>query len=150
MARRLRGRAIASPGYIDADAYLNERGRFYDQILRRPMRRRAAGWSPRIDIVEREEEIVVKVDLPGMSREDIDLSVRGNVLVISGERKEGAETGRAYYCRECRYGGFRRTVTIPPAVDIDKIDASYKEGVLEVVMPKKEEAKGKKIEITGE
>lgn len=149
MSRRLKGRGIASPGYLDADAYLNERDRFYDQILHRPRRQKAKGWLPRIDMVER-EDIVVKVDLPGVLRQDIDLCVRGNQLVISGERRKGADTGREYYCRECTYGKFKRAITIPPTVDIDKIEAFYKEGVLEIVLAKKEEAKGKKIDITGE
>jgi HSP20 family protein len=105
------------------------------------------GW-PAMDIAERENEVLVKADLPGMKADDIDISVHGNVLTISGEKKESTEDKREnYYHTERRYGSFRREINLSSAVDVDKIKAEYHDGILTVTLPKTEQAKPKKISV---
>ncbi len=105
-------------------------------------------WYPRMDVVEKDKEILVKMDLPGMEEKNINISVEGNILTISGERKmEKKEERENYHRIERLYGEFSRSLTLPNSVEVDKINAKYKNGVLEVSLPKKEEAKPKKISI---
>ncbi len=105
-------------------------------------------WSPAIDIFETEGEIVVKAELPGMDRKDISLNLENNVLTLKGERKFEKETKEENYHRiERSYGGFGRTFSIPSMVDEEKIRADYKDGVLKIILPKKEQAKPKQIRI---
>ena|SRR5205809_3344415 len=107
-----------------------------------------AGWSPAVDIYEDEDHITLKAELPGMKREDIAVSVVGDVLTLSGERKgeEEQEEGD-FYRSERFYGKFERSFTLPQAVDPQKIEATYKDGVLSVRCPKTEAAKPKQIEV---
>jgi len=105
-------------------------------------------WSPAVDIFETEGEIVVKAEVPGMDRKDITLNLERNVLTLKGERRFEKETKDENYHRiERSYGGFSRTFQIPATVDEEKIHAEYKEGVLKIVLPKKEQAKPKQIRI---
>ncbi len=105
-------------------------------------------WYPRMDVVEKDKEILVKMDLPGMEEKDINISVEGNILTISGERRmEKKEDKENYHRIERLYGEFSRSLTLPNTVDVSKINAKYKNGVLEISLPKKEEAKPKKISI---
>src|SRR5262245_25813875 len=105
-------------------------------------------WSPAVDIFETEGEIVVKAELPGMERKDIALNLENNVLTLRGERRFEKETKDDNYHRiERSYGGFRRAFSIPATVDEEKINAEYKDGVLKIVLPKKEQAKPKQIRI---
>jgi HSP20 family protein len=105
-------------------------------------------WSPAVDIFETEGEIVVKAELPGMDRKDITLNLERNVLTLKGERRFEKEAKDDNYHRiERSYGGFSRTFSIPATVDEEKIHAEYKEGVLKIVLPKKEQAKPKQIRI---
>ena len=105
-------------------------------------------WSPAVDIFESEGEIVVKAELPGMDRKDITLHLENNVLTLRGERRFEKETKDDNYHRiERSYGGFSRAFSIPATVDEEKISAEYKDGVLKIVLPKKEQAKPKQIRI---
>jgi HSP20 family protein len=105
-------------------------------------------WSPAVDIFETEGEIVVKAELPGMDRNDITLNLEKNVLTLKGDRKLEKETKDDNYHRiERSYGSFSRAFSIPATVDEEKISADYKEGVLKIVLPKKEQAKPKQIRI---
>jgi len=105
-------------------------------------------WSPAVDIYETESEIVVQAELPGMDRKDIHLHLENNVLTIRGDRQFKKETKEDNYHRiERSYGGFSRSFSIPMTVDEDKIRADYKEGVLKIALPKKEQAKPKQIQI---
>jgi len=105
-------------------------------------------WSPSVDIFETEGEIVVKAELPGMERKDITLHLENNVLTLRGERKFEKETKDDNYHRiERSYGNFSRSFSIPATVDEEKIRADYKDGVLKIVLPKKEQAKPKQIRI---
>ena len=105
-------------------------------------------WSPAVDIFETEGEIVVKAELPGMERKDIALNLENNVLTVKGERRFTKEAKDDNYHRiERSYGTFSRSFSIPATVDEEKIRADYREGVLKIVLPKKEQAKPKQIRI---
>jgi HSP20 family protein len=108
-------------------------------------------WSPSVDIFETEGEIVVKAELPGMDRKDIALHLENNVLSLRGERRFEKETKEENYHRiERSYGNFSRSFSIPATVDEEKIRADYKDGVLKIVLPKKEQAKPKQIKIASD
>ena len=108
-------------------------------------------WSPSVDIFETECEIVVKAELPGMDRKDIQLNLENNVLSLRGERKFQKETKDDNYHRiERSYGVFSRAFSIPATVDEERIRADYKDGVLKIVLPKKDQAKPKQIKIASE
>jgi HSP20 family protein len=105
-------------------------------------------WSPAVDIFETEGEIVVKAELPGMERKDIALNLENNVLTVRGERRFVKETKDDNYHRiERSYGTFSRSFSIPATVEEEKIRADYRDGVLKIVLPKKEQAKPKQIRI---
>src|SRR5689334_21816969 len=105
-------------------------------------------WSPAVDIFETEGEIVVKAELPGVDRKDISLHLENNVLTLKGERRFEKETKEENYHRiERAYGGFSRSFSIPATVDEDKIRADYKDGILKIALPKKEQVKPKQIQI---
>ena len=107
-------------------------------------------WSPAIDVLEKEDKYVVKVELPGVKEEDIDVSVAGDMLTISGEKQAESEVKKkGYYYNESSYGSFSRSVTMPSSVDAGKIEASYDKGVLEITLPKAPEVKTKKIRVAG-
>ena len=101
-----------------------------------------------LDMVERDNEIVISAPLPGMKPEDVDISITGNMLIIKGEFKheEEGERENVHY-RERRYGSFHRAVTLPSTVDTGKVDATFEAGVLKLCLPKVEEAKPKQIQI---
>jgi len=105
-------------------------------------------WNPSVDVAETSDEIEVKAEIPGVGKEDIDVTVENNRLMISGEkRQEQEEEGKNYYRTERCYGSFRRIFTLPTQADADKVTASFENGVLTVKVPKTEVAKGKKIDI---
>jgi HSP20 family protein len=107
-------------------------------------------WSPVIDVMEKDKEYIVKAELPGVKEEDVDVSISGNMLTISGEKKTESETKKkGYYYSESSYGNFSRSVTIPSNVNTDKIEACYDKGVLEITLPKTAEAKTKKVKVAG-
>jgi HSP20 family protein len=105
-------------------------------------------WSPLVDITEDEKEYVIKAEVPEIKKEDIKLTVQDNVLTISGERKsEKEEKGKKYHRVERTYGSFMRSFTLPEDADGSKVAAEYKEGMLNVRLPKAEKAKPKSIEV---
>lgn len=108
-----------------------------------------SGWSPALDVFDDKDNFVVKAELPGMKKEDINLSLHDGVLTISGERKFERENKEGETFRSERYfGKFQRSVTLPAAVDANKVSASYKDGVLSVELAKAEEAKPKQIAVS--
>lgn len=110
---------------------------------------RASSWAPAVDIFEREGHIVLKAELPGIEPKDVDIRVENNVLSLRGERKFQSEVKREDCHRvERAYGTFSRSFTLPTVVDTENIKAEYKDGVLQVSLPKKEEAKPKQISIS--
>ncbi len=105
-------------------------------------------WAPAVDIFEHEGDIVLKAELPGVDAGDVDIRVENNVLSLRGERKFESEVKREDCHRvERAYGTFSRSFTLPTVVDTEKIKADYKDGVLKVTLPQKEEAKPKQISI---
>ncbi len=107
-----------------------------------------AAWAPACDIYETDNEIVVKAELPEVKKEDVKVSVENNILTIHGERKFSEETKRENYHRlERSYGEFTRSFTLPSFVETSKINAEFKDGMLRVTMPKREEAKPKQVEV---
>ncbi len=107
-------------------------------------------WLPAIDVVETKDTIEIHGELPGLSRDDIDIQVANGVLTIKGEKKEvREEKEKRYHHREVRYGSFVRSVALPVDVKADSAKASFKDGVLTIVLPKEEKAIHKKIEIQG-
>lgn len=105
-------------------------------------------WAPAIDVYNTPDSYIIKADLPGMKRENIDVAVEGDILVLKGEKKEEKEEkGKDFLKRERMIGSFSRTLKLPGEVDAEKIAASYKDGVLEINLPKKEEAKPKQIKV---
>jgi HSP20 family protein len=122
--------------------------------FRRPFLPVAAGggttWSPEIDVFEKDNRLVTKVDLPGMKKEDVKVEVTDGHLAISGERKtETEEKKDAFYRCEREYGSFYRVVPLPDGVKLEDVKATFSEGVLEVSvpLPAKPEAKVRKVEI---
>ncbi len=106
------------------------------------------GWVPTIDMYEKEDRFVIKAELPGMKKEEIDISVTEHSLTIKGERKAERETREGnYYLSERTYGRFFRTISLPPNVDAEKVEATYNNGVLEIGIPKIPESQAKKVEI---
>ena len=118
-------------------------GRFFG-----PAHQGGAPNYPRLDVSEDDEQFIVKVDLPGLSDKDIDLTVKEDVLYIKGElEKEEARDGERFHVVERRHGVFRRHVSLSGPVDNDQVKAKFANGVLEVILPKSEAAKPKKIEV---
>ncbi len=106
------------------------------------------GWNPDIDIAETDSEIVVKAEIPGVDPKEMDISIVDDKLTIKGEKKEEKEDkGKSYHRVERSYGSFTRTIALPAHVKTDEIVAKNHQGVLEITLPKKEEAKTKKITV---
>ena len=107
-------------------------------------------WMPSVDVSETDKELIARVELPGMDPKEIDISLSGNVLTIKGERKhEREEKKENFHLVERSSGSFSRTLQLPVEVKADKINATYKGGILSVSMPKKEPEAVKKIEVKG-
>ena len=105
-------------------------------------------WFPSLDVTETKDDFVVKAEIPGMDPKDIDISLNNDLLTIKGEKKEEKEEKEPnYHLVERSYGNFVRTVRLPGEVKSDKINASYKNGVLNISLPKSEEAKKKEVKI---
>jgi len=108
-----------------------------------------SAWTPALDVYEDKENFIVKAELPGMKKEDIDVSLHADSLSISGERKSETKEENAEVCRAERFfGRFQRTVTLPAPVAADRVKAQYKDGILTVTLPKTEEAKPKQIDVS--
>jgi HSP20 family protein len=123
-----------------------------DDVFGRVLPRRSlgTGWMPAADISKVGETLVVKMDLPGMSAEDVDVTIAEHQLVISGERKvevDFEEKGGGYFSRERMFGSFVRRFTLPADVDEDQVDAEFADGELTVTMPLPVETKPKQIDV---
>ncbi len=104
-------------------------------------------WVPPVDVAETQEKILVRAEVPGLKQEDIQIEFENGLLTIRGERKLEKSEGTTWHRVERVYGNFSRSFTLPRTVDAEKIAASYREGILEIDVPKKEEAKPKNIRI---
>jgi HSP20 family protein len=121
-------------------------GRFFDDWSEGPSG--MGTYWPAIDVSEREDDLLVRAELPGMQTEDIDIEVQNSALLIRGEKKDETEkSGERYHYVERRSGSFQRIVQLPSEVDADNIDANYKDGVLTITLPKSEQAKPKRISV---
>jgi HSP20 family protein len=106
------------------------------------------GWNPAVEMSEDKDMVTVKAEIPGMKKEDIDVSLHENQLILSGEKKcESERKDDGTRRSECFYGRFHRTIALPYAVDVAKIQASYRDGVLSVTLPKSEHAKPKRTDV---
>jgi HSP20 family protein len=105
-------------------------------------------WMPALDLSESGKEVTVKAEIPGMDPKDIDISLKGNVLTLRGERKQETEERDENFHRvERAYGAFSRSITLSADVDANKVKASYKDGILKIQMPKTREESVKRIEV---
>ena len=137
--------------FREFDRMSKEMDRLWDFFLEGGLRRRteeAGEWLPSLNVAETKNELVVKAEVPGMDFKDIDISLSDGVLTIKGEKKQEKEEKEAdYHLVERSYGVFTRSIPLPQEVESDKISASYKDGVLKVMLPKSEETKKKEIRI---
>ncbi len=139
----------------ELDSLQNEMNRLFSSFFETPTRAGtgnggAAGrrWIPAMDLVETGEHFILKADLPGMSESDVSVELENNVLTIAGERKtEHEEKHEGYYRLERATGSFSRALTVPEGIDPEGIAASFDQGVLEVRIPKPEQAKPRKVQI---
>ncbi len=107
-------------------------------------------WNPSVDIFEEKDNLILEAELPGMKRDDFELSIENNVITLKGERKfEKKSEGENYHRVERSYGSFTRSFTLPQTVTADGAKAEFNDGVLRVTLPKREETKARKIEVTG-
>lgn len=121
---------------------------FGDMFSGHPIVESETGWAPRADVHENDNAFVVQLDLPGVEKDNVKVKFEDDTLVVSGERKYESNVDEKNFHRVERiYGSFTRSISIPKEVDSEKISASFKNGVLEITLPKTEEVKPKEIEI---
>jgi HSP20 family protein len=150
LARRQKGDTKTLAPFNELNRIRNEIGHFLEDpfAIISPGTSFFEGWEPTVDVFEDKDKITMRAELPGMKKEDINLSLEGNTLNISGERKEEEEHKEGETYRSERFfGRFQRSITLPATVDSNNVQATYKDGVLTVELPKSEEAKAKQIEV---
>jgi HSP20 family protein len=107
-----------------------------------------SAWIPPVDIAERDKDFVVRMELPGVAKEDVSITMQESVLTVKGEKKQEKESkGSDYHRAERSYGSFQRSFTLPTGVRAEGIDASFSDGVLNIFLPKAEEARPKQIDV---
>jgi HSP20 family protein len=122
--------------------------RFFRSWPSRRLEADSVGWVPPIDMIDRKDDILLRIDLPGMDHKDIDVTVKDGVLTLQGARhQESEEKDDEHYALERWAGAFSRSVGLPQGVKEDKIEASFRKGVLEIRIPKTKESAGRKIAI---
>ena len=133
----------------EVDSLQTEVNRVFDAFFGQgtsPNRR----WVPPMDLVETEDHLVLRADLPGLSREDVEIEIKDGVLTVSGERRtDREEQSEGYFRVERSFGRFSRSLTLPKGVEADSVAADFDDGVLEVRIPKPEERKPHRVEIAG-
>ena len=135
----------------DLDSLQSDMNRLFDRFFEGG--RNANGgatrrWIPPMDLVESEDHLVLRADLPGMREGDVDIEIKDGVLTISGERKsEHEEKGEGFHRVERAFGRFSRSLSLPDGVDANKVAATFQDGVLEVKVPKPEETKPMRVQI---
>jgi len=123
---------------------------FFEPFFRFPYMQeeaRSSAWNPPVDVLEENEKIVVKVEVPGIDEKDLKVTFEDGLLTVSGERQFERKDDRNYHRIERTYGTFTRTFTLPRSIDAGQIKADYRNGVLEIEIPKKEESRPKEIAI---
>lgn len=121
---------------------------FFDDLLA-PVQGQPRTWVPAVDVMEKDGDLILRAELPGLEEKDIDLKLDGNVLTLKGERKyENNENRENYHRVESFYGAFSRSFTLPDSADRDKITADYKNGVLTIKVPQRPEVKPREIQVS--
>jgi HSP20 family protein len=133
----------------EVDSLQSEVNRLFDTFFGgRPTNGGVRRWVPPMDLVETDDHLVLRADLPGVDSDDVNIEVKDGVLTVSGERKtEHEERADGFYRVERAFGGFSRSMSLPQQVDAEQISASFDKGVLEVRIPKPEERKPHRVEI---
>lgn len=140
-------------GFRDLLSLQDRMNRLFDESARGAGRGReedwtTGTWAPAVDIYEQGGDLVLKAELPGVDSKDVDVRIENNVLTLKGERKVDNEVQRDNYHRvERAYGAFTRAFTLPTTVDTTKVKADFRDGVLRIVLPKREESKLKQVQI---
>jgi HSP20 family protein len=136
--------------FTELSTFRREMDRLWDSFFgERPLARIwEREWAPSLDLSETKDNFVVKAEVPGMDAKDINISLTGDLLTIKGEKKqEREEKEENYHLVERSYGAFSRSVRLPAEVESDKIEASYKNGILGITLPKSEKVKAKEVKI---
>ena len=134
----------------EIDSFRREMDRMFDNFFGREadVAESPMTWYPSVDIKETKDDFVLTAEVPGMSKDDIKINISDNTLTIKGEKKEEKKEEDTNYHRvERRYGSFQRSFTLPTQIQGNKVKAAYKDGVLTITLPKKEEVKPKEIPI---
>ncbi|MGE5858288.1 MAG: Hsp20/alpha crystallin family protein [Solirubrobacterales bacterium] len=133
----------------ELDSLQGDMNRLFDRFFEgRAPNSASRRWIPAMDLVETEDHLVLRGDLPGMTEDDVDIEIKDGVLTVSGERKtDHEEKGEGYHRVERAFGSFSRSLNLPQGVDPEKIEAKFDNGVLEVRIPKPAEAKPTRVEI---
>jgi HSP20 family protein len=136
--------------FSDLTRMQQEMNHFFDEFFgERRSEMMEGNWLPTVDVSETDGEVVVRAELPGMTQNDVELNLQDNVLTLKGEKKQEKKSEKENYHRiERSYGSFSRSFTLPTGVRQEDVKATFKDGVLEITMPKSEEAKPRKISIT--
>jgi len=140
--------------FRELDRLQNEVNRLFEGYTAAPAERTTGGgparvWSPAVDVMENENAVVLRAELPGMKQEDIDIELTGDTLTLRGERRFENGARKDNYVRvERSYGRFQRSFTLGVPVQHDKVNATYRDGVLEISLPKSEETKPRKVQVT--
>jgi HSP20 family protein len=133
----------------EVDSLQSEMNRVFDAFFGTPAGNgRLRRWVPPMDLVEADDHLVLRADLPGLERDDVEIEIKDGVLTVSGERKsEQEDKADGFYRVERAYGSFSRSVSLPDGIDPDQVHAEFKNGVLEVRIPKPEERQPHRVEI---
>jgi HSP20 family protein len=132
----------------ELDSLQGDMNRLFDRFFDGRGPNGSRRWIPAMDLVETEDALVLRGDLPGMSRDDVEIEIKDNVLTVSGERRaDNEEKGEGYHRVERSFGSFSRSLSLPRGIDPDRVDAEFENGVLEVRIPKPAEAQPTRVEI---
>ena len=132
----------------ELDSLQGDMNRLFDRFFEGRGTNGGRRWIPAMDLLETEDHLVLRGDLPGLTEEDVDIEIKDNVLTVSGERKaESEEKSEGFYRVERSFGSFSRSLTLPQGVSAEKVDAKFDNGVLEVRIPKPEESKPTRVQI---
>lgn len=134
--------------FRDLSDIQSEMNRLFDTFFGRPVRIGDRVWAPRVDVSETKDELVVSAELPGVNEKEVQVSITGDLLTIKGERNQEQETKDENYHRlERFYGKFERNIPLPIPIESGKVKAMYRNGVLEIHLPKAEQVKPKEVKI---
>lgn len=140
--------------FKELDEFHSRMTRLFDEVFGKPTSlrpERAGEWSPCVDVFETDKEFVIKADLPGLDKKDVEIEVKNNILTIKGEKKKESELKEGnYYVLERSFGTFSRSFNMPDIADTQKTSAKFKNGILELKIPKKESVKPVKVKIEAE